>query len=313
MPLFQRNGQKLSVQRPINFSNEKEIQTLIQHNLETVFSCQLIATEFSTGVQHAGRIDTLALSEDGNPVIIEYKKVESSELINQSLYYLSWLNDHRGDFQVAVNKALCRSVDVDWSAIRVICLAPGYKKFDLHAVQMMGASIELWQYRLFENGGFYLEEVFRRSTSLLPSTDFDEGNKNPTMVAAGKKAAVTRATGVYSFDEHTKGLSDDLLKIVQDLRDFILGLDEAIEEAPKKFYVAYKATKNFACLEVQKSKLLLFLKLDPKQLVTMPKNARDVGNIGHYGTGDLELTIHTPDEAKAAQSLIKSSFEEVGG
>ncbi len=54
--------------------------------VETVFSCRFVATEFSTWGQHAGRIDTLGLSEDGNPVIVEYKKVESSELINQSLY-----------------------------------------------------------------------------------------------------------------------------------------------------------------------------------------------------------------------------------
>jgi len=49
---------------------------------------KIVASEFSTGNLHAGRIDTLALSEDHNPVIIEYKKVASSELINQSLYYL---------------------------------------------------------------------------------------------------------------------------------------------------------------------------------------------------------------------------------
>jgi len=101
MPLFQINGAKLSLTRPTNFSQEKEIQALIEKNLETVFNCRFIASEFSTGHEHAGRIDTLALSEDSNPVVIEYKKVESSELINQSLYYLSWIKDHRGDFQVA--------------------------------------------------------------------------------------------------------------------------------------------------------------------------------------------------------------------
>src|SRR6266571_9082622 len=58
-----------------------------------VFNCRFVASEFSTGAQHAGRIDTLALSEDNNPVIIEYKKVKSSELINQSILYLAWLND----------------------------------------------------------------------------------------------------------------------------------------------------------------------------------------------------------------------------
>jgi RecB family endonuclease NucS len=56
--------------------------------------------------EHAGRIDTLGLSEDNNPVILEYKKVESSELVNQSLYYLSWIKDHKGDFEMAVNRAL---------------------------------------------------------------------------------------------------------------------------------------------------------------------------------------------------------------
>ncbi len=95
----------------------------------TLFACRFVASEFSTGAIHAGRIDTLALSEDCNPVIIEYKKVESSELINQSLFYLAWLNDHRGDFEIAVQKKLSADTEVDWSPIRVICIVPNYKKY----------------------------------------------------------------------------------------------------------------------------------------------------------------------------------------
>ena len=152
MPLFHISSDKLSTVRPKEFATERELQSLIEKNLETVFNCRLVATEFPTGSRHAGRIDTLALSEENNPVIIEYKKTPSSELINQGLYYLSWMDDHRGDFQVAVDKKLGKNAKVDWSDIRVICIAPGYKKFDLHAVQMMGANIELWEYRLYENG-----------------------------------------------------------------------------------------------------------------------------------------------------------------
>src|SRR5215510_10677392 len=102
MPLFHIEDRKLSIAKPINFEKEKEIQALIENNLEIVFNCKFIESEFSTGAEYAGRIDTLALSEDNNPVIIEYKKAASSELINQSLFYLSWIKDHRGDFQVAV-------------------------------------------------------------------------------------------------------------------------------------------------------------------------------------------------------------------
>ena len=71
MPLFQRNGDQLALMTPANFSIERELQHLIEQNLETVFSCRFVASEFATGAVHAGRIDTLALSEDGNPVIIE--------------------------------------------------------------------------------------------------------------------------------------------------------------------------------------------------------------------------------------------------
>src|SRR5690606_22235189 len=70
------------------FAIEKDLQRLIENNLETIFNCRFVATEFSTGNIHSGRIDTLAISEDLNPVIIEYKKIASSDLINQSLYYL---------------------------------------------------------------------------------------------------------------------------------------------------------------------------------------------------------------------------------
>jgi len=102
VPIFDISGDKLSAVEQKNFALEKDLQTLIEKNLETVFNCRFVASEFSTGAQHAGRIDSLALSEEDNPVIIEYKKVESSELINQSLFYLHWIQDHKGDFEIAV-------------------------------------------------------------------------------------------------------------------------------------------------------------------------------------------------------------------
>ncbi|MCL4512166.1 MAG: DUF5655 domain-containing protein [Bacteroidetes bacterium] len=311
MPLFQLDNKKMVLARPTNFKLEKEIQALIENNLKTVFNCQFVGTEFSTGPEHAGRIDTLALSEDGNPVIIEYKRVESSELINQSLYYLSWIKDHKGDFQIATNKALGKNIEVDWSDVRVICIAPGYKKFDLHAVHMMGANIELWQYRLYENGSLYLEEVFKKASALSVSSTIVEG-KNPVMVEAGKKAAITRALGSYTFEEHVKTVDEDIKSIVMDLRDFILSIDEAVEETPKKYYVAYKVTQNFVCVEVKKNRVTLFLKLDPKE-ISIPPNGRDVTDIGHYGTGDLELNIKDKTELEDAYKHIKMAFDRIGG
>ena len=62
MPIFEISSNKLLPVEQKNFSLEKELQNLIEGNLEVVFNCRLVATEFSTGAQHAGRIDSLALS-----------------------------------------------------------------------------------------------------------------------------------------------------------------------------------------------------------------------------------------------------------
>jgi hypothetical protein len=124
MPLFQRKNDTLDMIKPGKFASEKELQSLVESNLEEMFSCRFIDTEYSTGQVHAGRIDTLAISEDNNPVIIEYKVVESSQLVNQSLFYLSCLKDHKGDFEMVVQKAFPdEKVEIDWSNIRVLCLA----------------------------------------------------------------------------------------------------------------------------------------------------------------------------------------------
>ncbi|WP_417315904.1 hypothetical protein [Cycloclasticus pugetii] len=62
MPIFDISGDQLSAVEQRNFALEKDLQTLIERNLDTVFNCRFVASEFSTGAQHAGRIDTFALS-----------------------------------------------------------------------------------------------------------------------------------------------------------------------------------------------------------------------------------------------------------
>ena len=311
MPIFHISNKKLIPVEQTNFMTEKELQSLIEANLAPVFNCRFVSSEFSTGAQHAGRIDTLALSEDNNPVIIEYKKVESSELINQSLFYLSWIHDHRGDFHIAVQKSLGNEVKVDWSDVRVICLAPNYKKYDLHAVQVMGANIELWRYRLFKNACLLLEEIFHRTVST--SQDMVASNKNPVMVAAGKKAALTKATGVYSFEQHILGRPEHIKEIVFELKEHIMNLDSAMEEVPKKLYVAYRIAQNIVCMEVKKQKVVLYLKLKPKEIFNPPKISRDVSSIGHFGTGDFEIAVTSPADLRVAKEFIDMAYQRIGG
>lgn len=309
MPLFQIEKDRVELLRQSDFRTEKELQTLIQNNLDSIFNCRLVAEEFSTGERHAGRIDTLALSEDNNPVIIEYKKVESSDLINQSLFYLSWLQDHHGDFELAAQRQLGKDVEIDWSDIRVICIAPNFRKYDMHAIQVMGRDIELWKYRRFANNVFELEEIFKQEERSFSNAS----GKNPVMVAAGKKAAATRALGVWAFEQHLEGKPVGIRDLMHMVREFMTGLDVSVEESPKKFYVAYRTTQNIVCMEPQQQKVTLFVKLDPK-IVSGPVGiSRDVSGVGHYGTGDLAIILKSPLDFEMAKPFLKRAYEEVGG
>jgi len=159
-PLFDINGDTLKPVDAVNFEKEKELQALIENNL-TQFSCRFIDSEFHTGMEHRGRIDTLALSANNHPVIIEYKKQKSSGLIPQIFSYIAWLRYHKGDFEIAARKRLGYNIEVDWRVIHGICFAPSYGERDLQAVKIVNSDIEieLLQYRLGKNNSLGLEKI----------------------------------------------------------------------------------------------------------------------------------------------------------
>ena len=130
---------------------EKSLQIQFEANLEVLLGVRFLATEYSTGPVHGGRIDTLGLDEDGSPVIIEYKRAVNENVINQGLYYLDWLMDHKKEFQWLVMERLGGDAanKVEWSAPRLICIAGDFTRYDGHAVKQIPRNIELLRYRRF--------------------------------------------------------------------------------------------------------------------------------------------------------------------
>ena len=176
---------------------------------------------------------------------------------------------------------------------------------------MMGANIELWTYRLIKNSSLYLEEVFQKSYSI--GVTGEVGSKGTGMLTAGKKGAITRATGTFTVDEHLEGKPEKMKELFLVLDEFITGLDSAIEVSPKKFYIAYKISQNIVCIEIQKHRLIVHLKIDPKSIKDFPGIARDVTDIGHYGTGDLEMSVKSTEDVEVVKPFVQMAYHKVGG
>ena len=89
----------------------------------------------------------------------------------------------------------------------------------------------------------------------------------------------------------------------------VLSLGDDVQRKELKLYVAFKRLKDFATLVPQKHRLLLYLHVDPAQMVPLPANGRDVSQQAHWGTGDLELALTSQADLDAAKPLILMVYE----
>ena len=281
---------------------EKSLQTIIENNLENLLDVRFLASEYSTGPRHGGRIDTLGIDENGCPVIIEYKRATNENVINQGLFYLDWLLDHKSDFHLLVQKKLGdhEAEKIDWSAPRLICIAGDFTRYDEHAVQQINRNIELIRYRKFGDDLLLLELVNAVTSDPEYNRTSSGGHKNRSSTAAYK-----------TISETLSELSGPLRDLYEELRSYLLALGDDVQEKVLKYYVAFKRIKNFACVEIHHNKraITMYLKVNPDDVELKPGFTRDVRNIGHYGTGDLEVTIQTREDLELAKDLIQMSYE----
>jgi predicted transport protein len=292
--LYNIKGGNAQINTPLDLKYEREIQALCEKNLDVFFSIRFLASEYSTGNKHKGRIDTLGIDENNCPVIIEYKLDSKENVINQGLFYLDWLMDHQADFELMCmkQKQLPAGQEVDWTNPRLLCIAKDFTRYDDYAIGQINRNIELIRYRLFDGDHIIFELAG----------------------AVQKQSSNTTISGTPAkyrdMDDAINAASDDLLNLYQALEDYINSLGDDVQKKELKYYHAFSRIKNFVCVELRtkKKEIFLFLKISYNSIQSPTSNMRDVSNIGHYGTGDTEIVIKTLDELEAVKNLIEESY-----
>jgi predicted transport protein len=275
---------------------EKPFQSLIETNLSPLLGIRFLATEYSTGKTHAGRIDTLGFDEDNSPVIIEYKRSSQENIINQGLFYLDWLMDHQAEFKLLVLEKFGKpSADaIDWSGPRLICIAADFTKYDSHAVQQMDRNIELLRYRQFGKDLLLLELVNAVAVGTLNI----------------KKSKTTKAGGTDKIAaEWLSDMTPPMREVFESLEGYLISLGDDVQRKDLKLYVAFKRLRNFATVCFQRNNLQVYLHIDPAQVGMVEGFTRDVRSIGHWGTGNVEVILKNLADLDKAKSLLLQSYQ----
>ncbi|GAU70772.1 hypothetical protein SSP35_22_00760 [Streptomyces sp. NBRC 110611] len=269
---------------------EADVQDLIEAHMETMLGVRFLASEYVIDCADGGRIDSLGIDENNAPVIVEFKRGTDAGVIHQGLYYMSWLMAHKDAFRNLVRDRLGAPAasQILWSAPRLICVAGDFTRYDAHAVREHRRSIDLVRYRYFGNEHIGLE----------------------TVASVTGQSAVTRRTrrraAALPSARRQGGAMSELAEAVDEV---LLGLGDGVTRVQRKQYAAYQRLRNFACVcPPQQTKLLVYLKADPKEVDLIPGFTRDMTGLGHHGTGDLEVQLRTEWNLERAQDLFRLSY-----
>lgn len=297
MQIYSVTNSKLLEINEKQFKLEREIQELFEANLNEVMGLTLVKSEFTIKNK---RIDTLAYDEQANAfIIIEYKRDKNISVVDQGFTYLSLMLENKADFIVEYNEQLKKALkrdDVDWSQTRVAFVSPSFTDNQIQATNFKDIAIELWEIKRYDNNTVVINSIkkSRGAESIKPITQQNKELKR-----------VTDEIVVYTEDRHLDYASEEIAELYEKFKLATLNLSDEIEIKPQKDYIAFKKDRNIVCYELQKKQMKIFVGAKWGAIEDSKKLARDVSNVGHFGTGDYQIQVDSDKDLEYIMSLIK--------
>ena len=233
-----REELKLEETQKIPNPIEKQIEDLIEANLENIFQIKFIASQFKIG---RARIDTIGMDENNFPVIIEYKKDRAVDIFDQGLFYVDTLLQHKADFQLLIQNKIGEkeSKKINWSGTRLIFIAAEYGPYSGYGARRCGYDTTLYKYTTYEDNSISLQIV-------NPDREFEDTIKK-TSISKTCVASDSTATKVIKLAKTYSRLVDTDWKyhnLFNALCTYTLSLGDDIERKDTTEYVVFRKMYN---------------------------------------------------------------------
>ena len=194
--------------------------------MSAFFGVTFLASEYRT--TDGGRMDSIGIDENHCPVIFEYKRSMKENVINQGLFYLNWLLDHKDSFKVLVinNLGLTFADKIDWTMPRVICIASDFTKYDESAIKQMNRNISLIRYKKFGKDLLMFEQINENIASVIHE---ENAVNKPKSTDKTFEEQIAGDGAARCFDQAFLHLGDGLQRGLDDAIG-ALGLREALAD-----------------------------------------------------------------------------------
>ena len=290
---------------------EIDIQDVFEKNLMTLLGIRFVASGKTICKSPKRRlVDTLGLDDNNYPVIIEVKRYKDQNVTNQGLAYRLHLLDHRGDFYMLVEKALGKKVadEIDWSTVRIICIASTFREYDQEAVISMRENIDLIEYKLFGDNVLLIDPVYIGAKK----------NYTNSVIPIGKPIEVKLDN---NYTRRVQRLEDEKWKqkaIFDELLEFSENLGDDAEINKMKAYISVKRMSNFVSFQGLSKQLRVSIEMKPEDLEqvkhhlpegTWEKIVDCKESVYRKGSMMLNFNVTSSQDAEFTKPFIERSYE----
>ena len=283
-----QTGKVIKAQEFSGGDPEHQLQKYIEKHLNHFFQAHYLKSWYKIP---SGEIDTLAITEDGNPCIIEYKHKQEDTILNQIVFYYDWLMQRPTKFEferIVKENESTKKIDVDWSKIRLICVAKEYSNRDISLIKHLDTEIECYSYTYHENElDIHLDPIVNQFKK-QKSNSSRQVNKEMTL------------------EDHRNRGEKEGKELLDKLRNEVLKMGDDVQEGYAPNYIKYFIKTTFLAIHIRRKWLIIELRVNEKTFKDPKRLAKDISNRGFTVT--REMKIDNMEKLDYAISLIKQAY-----
>ena len=304
MKLYSLHDKSLKSVESQPFKLEKEIQTLVESNLDELFNLEFVKSELPF---KNFRLDTLAFDQENKSfVIIEYKKDRNFSVIDQGYTYMSILLNNKADFILEYHEhcgVTLKRDEVDWSQSKVLFISPYFTEYQKNSINFKDVPFELWEIKRYANGliSLYNHQITSEETIATVSKDAD----NVVNV-------VSKEVKKYTEEGHlkwSKARDESIPELYNQLKERIMNLGE-VEVLPRKEYISFRRKRPFADIVFYAHHLRIMLNMKAGELDDPKHLTKDLSKKGHWGNGDYDIRVSFDSDLDYVMFLVNQSFKK---
>jgi len=284
-----KTGKLIKLQQFKGGNPERQLQFYVEKHIRELLQCYFLKSFYKIP---GGEIDTLAITEDGIPCIIEYKHKQEDKILNQVVFYYDWLVQKSSKFEferiVKENKTT-KDIEIDWSQIRLVCIAESYFKWDISLIKHLDTPIECMTYTYHEDElDIHLDPIINQ---FVKQKSYE--NKQTTVKE-------------LTLEDHRNRADEDCKKILDKFRENVLKMGDDITEGYTPNYIKYFVNTNFLEVHIRRKWIIACFKPDEKNFTDPQKLAKDISHLKFSVT--REIKISNEEELKYALTLVKQAY-----